>query len=174
MRTQFASPTSRHQYEIARACAKDIPEILELQQANLAANGGSLSVQFSSEWFESTMADMPIIVARHEGQLVAYLVSSSPAATRNVTLSQAKFRAYPPQPQSYNYGPICISTSERGQGLAATMFEQLRAQLPGHEAVGFIRCDNSASLRAHAKLGLKQVARFSEAGIDYVVIACKH
>jgi L-amino acid N-acyltransferase YncA len=169
-----ASAIDESEYEISTATAADVPAMLALQNANLISNGGMLSVEFSGTWFEATLAEMPIILARREGRLIAYAVSSMPAATRELALSQAKFGAYPAGPTSYNYGPICIAVSERGRGLAAQLFGALRSRLPGREAVGFIRKDNDASLRAHAKLGLEQVAEFTHNDVGYVVVACRH
>jgi hypothetical protein len=76
----------------------DIPALLELQKANLVAAGGTLSVQFSSEWIERSMAEMPIIVAERDGALVGYWVSSSRAATQHFALCEAKYHAYPARP----------------------------------------------------------------------------
>jgi L-amino acid N-acyltransferase YncA len=152
-------PGSRH----------DIPALLELQKANLVAAGGTLSVQFSSEWIERSMAEMPIIVAERDGALVGYLVSSSRAATQHFALSEAKYHAYPARPNAYNSGPLCVAASERGQGLARRLFEAMRAQLPGREAVNFIRRDNSSSRALHRKLGFREIAEFTHDGVDYVV-----
>jgi hypothetical protein len=40
----------------------------------------------------------------------------------------------------------------------------LRALLPGREGVLFIRSDNAASLQAHAKMGMRQLAAFQHDG----------
>jgi L-amino acid N-acyltransferase YncA len=148
----------------------DVPALLELQEANLIDAGGSLSVQFSSEWFKRSMADMPIIVAERGGKLVAYLVSSSRAATRHLALSEAKYHAYPAAPDAYNSGPLCVAASERGRGLAPRLFQAMRAQLPGREAVAFIRRDNASSRALHRKLGFREVAEFTHFSVDYLVV----
>lgn len=164
----------RRAYEVNAATAYGIPEIIELQRANLIVNGGMLSVDLSSAWIESTLADMPVIIARRDGRLVGYLMSSKPDSTAHVPVSQAKFAAYPAHANSYNCGPMCIATSERGHGLAAQLFDALRVRLPGREAVAFSRRDNVASRRVQEQLGFKDVAGFSLAGVDYVVAACTH
>jgi L-amino acid N-acyltransferase YncA len=162
---------SDNDYVIGRASREDITSLLDLQTANLAAVGGGLSVQFSSEWLERSMDEMPIIVATRAGALVGYLVSSSRNATRHIALSEAKYRAYPTLPDSYNSGPLCVAACERGRGLAARLFQAMRAQLPGREAVCFIRRDNLASRALHRKLGFREVAEFTHVGIDYLVAA---
>jgi predicted GNAT family acetyltransferase len=60
---------------------------------------------------------------------------------------------------------------ERGMGLAQAMFAALQRLLPGREGVLFIRRDNPASLRAHAKMGMHEVAGFLFEGNDYVVLS---
>ena len=62
--------------EIALATIDDIPGIVELQGLNLLSNGGFLSIEFSNDWFERVLFEMPIIVARRDGRIVGYLVSS--------------------------------------------------------------------------------------------------
>jgi hypothetical protein len=84
-------------------------------------------------------------------------------------LPEAKFRAYPGTPDAYNSGPLCVSRSERGRGLAELLFRAARKCLPEREGVAFIRRDNSASRAVHAKNGFREVAGFSHDGIDYLV-----
>ena len=117
-------------YVIGPASRDDIPALLELQKANLAGAGGALSVQFSSEWFERSMDEMPIMVAKRNGMLVGYLVSSSRTATRHLALSEAKYRAYPASPEAYNSGPLCVAASERGRGLAPGYFRRCEHNCP--------------------------------------------
>ena len=51
------------------------------------------------------------------------------------------------------------------------MFTALRQQLPGREGIAFIRRDNAASLRAHRRMGMREVAEFDHNGAAHVVIA---
>ena len=69
------------------------------------------------------------------------------------------------------YGRVCVAEEARGRGLAATMFAALRARLPGREGVLFIRRDNAASLRAHEKMGMREVAAFTHGGVEMAVLA---
>ena len=159
------------EYEIAPAARDDIAGILDLQEQNLRERGGTLSVRFSSDWFEAALADMPIIVARKGGQVVGYLVSSSKAAQAHVPIIQATLRAYPGAPDAYLYGPICVAESERGQDLPTALMSALSERLPGREGITFIRRDNVRSMRAHAKIGMREVAEFADGGAAVVVVA---
>jgi L-amino acid N-acyltransferase YncA len=158
-------------YEIALATREDIAGILDLQEKNLRENGGTLSVRFSREWFEAALGDLPVIVARKAGRVVGYLVSSSKAAQSHAPIIKATLAAYPGPPDAYLYGPICIAESERGRNLPAALMADLRARLPGREGITFIRRDNVASLRAHAKIGMREAAEFVHDGAAVVVVA---
>jgi L-amino acid N-acyltransferase YncA len=158
--------------EIAVATRDDVPGILDLQERNLRSNGGALSVPFSRQWFEAAaIADMPIIVARREGRVVGYVVSTPLTAQAHNPIVRAMLRAYPGSPGAYNYGPICVSESERGQGLAVAMFQALRVRLPAREGFTFIRRDNTVSVRVHTKMGMHEVAEFIQDGVVYIVVA---
>ncbi|MBV9290148.1 MAG: GNAT family N-acetyltransferase [Hyphomicrobiales bacterium] len=158
-------------YEITPATSKDIAAILDLQERNLRANGGKLSVRFSREWFEKAIFDMPIIVACNEGQVVGYVVSTPLTAQAHDPIIQAMLRAYPGSPDAYNYGPICVAENHRGQGIAVAMFEQLKARLPGREGFTFIRQDNTSSITVHTRMGMRKVAEFTQGDTAYMVVA---
>jgi L-amino acid N-acyltransferase YncA len=155
-------------YEIALATRDDIAGILDLQEQNLPEQGGVLSVRLPFEWFETALADLPLIVTRRAGRVVGYLVASSVSSQAHLPVVQAMLRVYP---GSHIYGPICIAESERGRGLAAELFAAQRVQLGGRECVTFIRHDNARSLRAHAKMGMREVAEFTHGDNVLVVVA---
>ncbi len=156
---------------IRRATPDDVDGILALQNANLPDRGGTLSAAFSADWFVDTIADMPVIVAVRDEGIVGFLVSANISPHAHVPIVQALRRAYAGTAHSYLYGPICAAAGERGRGLAARMFAALRRQLPGREGILFIRRDNAASLRAHAKMGMAEVAGFEHAGTAHAVLS---
>jgi L-amino acid N-acyltransferase YncA len=153
------------------ATPHDIPGILDLQERNLRDNGGALSVRLSPEWYEAAIADMPIIVARRDGRVVGYAVSTPIAAQAHIPIVQAMLRVYPGAPGAYIYGPICVAQSERGRGVAQAMVDALRARLPGREGFTFIRADNAVSIQVHTRMGMREVAGFDHADAEYVVVA---
>ncbi len=158
--------------EIAQARAGDIGGILDLQGRNQPERGGTLSARLPREWLEATVADMPVIVARKGGRVVGYLISASREAYAGVPVVAAMLRAYPgAASDAYVYGPVCVAEEARGLGLAGAMFAALRARLPGREGVLFIRRDNAASLRAHATMGMREVAGFAHGGAEMAVLA---
>jgi L-amino acid N-acyltransferase YncA len=158
-------------YDIGLATEGDFEGILNLQDRNQPDRGGTLSARFSRAWFEAAAAAMPVVVARREGRVVGYLVSSPVSAYADVPVVQAMLAAYSGMPGAYVYGPICIEETERGRGLAGAMFAELRAQLPGQEGVLFIRRNNAASLKAHVRMGMREVAEFTHGGTAFVVLS---
>jgi L-amino acid N-acyltransferase YncA len=158
-------------YEVGLAEQDDIDGILELQERNLPQQGGMLSTRLAGAWFEAAMSTMPVIVARRDGRGVGYLASSPLDAGAGVPVIEAMLGAYRGAPDAYVYGPICVAEAERGQGLANAMFAVLRARLPGREGILFIRRDNPASLRAHARMGMTEVAEFTHDGALHAVLS---
>ena len=157
--------------EIRLAFEADVTGILDLQRENLPDRGGALSVEFSRDWFTRAIADMPVIVARRQGSVVGFLVSSPFSAHADVPIVQVMRGAYAGPDDAYVYGPICVARSERGRGLAGRLFAALRRELPGREGVLFIRRDNPASLNAHARMGMREVAEFIHGDAVHVVLA---
>jgi L-amino acid N-acyltransferase YncA len=158
-------------FDISRAIVDDIDGILTLQDDNQPERGGMLSARLPRAWFEAALDDLPIIVARRERRVVGYLVSASRTAVTGVPVIGAMLHAYPGTADAYVYGPVCVAASERGRGLAAAMFGVLRAALPRREGVLFIRTDNAASLRAHARMGMRHVAIFEHDGSSFRALA---
>src|SRR5262249_54559411 len=146
--------------EIARATSDDIEGILNLQEQNLLGHGGLLSVRLPRTALEAALVDLPQMVARRDGRIVGYLLAGSRILRAQAPIVQAMFRAYPGSHDTYVYGPICVAEIERGHGLATALFVELCERLPGRECVAFIRSDNAPSLRAHQKMGMKDVASF--------------
>jgi L-amino acid N-acyltransferase YncA len=158
-------------YAISLATAGDIPGLLALQEENYIGNGGSLSVRLPAEWFADAMQAMPLIVARRDGKVVGYVVATSLAAQMDIPIVQAMAAAFPPPPDCYIQGPVCVAASERGKGLAGLMFASMRARMPGRAAITFIRSDNAASLRAHEKVGIRIIGEFESNGERYSALA---
>ena len=157
--------------EISTLRTGDIDGVLALQEANQAEYGGTLSARMPRAFIVAALGGMPVIVARRRGRVVGFLVSSPKHPPPEVPVMRAMLSAWPGGDDAYSYGPICVAVEERGRGLAAAMFEALRALLPGREGILFIRSDNTASLRAHAKMGMRRVAVFEHGGATMLVLA---
>lgn len=154
-----------------RADQHDLDGILTLQAANQIAQGGALSASLPRARLAAMLNDLPLIVARSGNQVTGFLLATSKTMNADLPIVQAMFAAYPGAPDAYVYGPICVSQEQRGKGLAQSMFAELRCLLPGREGVLFIRSDNQASLKAHARMGMQEVATFQFNNADFVVLS---
>jgi predicted GNAT superfamily acetyltransferase len=157
--------------DIRRAAETDLDGIMELQAANQPERGGTLSASLPRSRIAEMMHTMPLIVARCSGRIAAFLMTSTREMNADVPIIRAMLTAYPGATDAYVYGPICVSAEDRGKGLAQAMFAELQRVLPGREGILFIRRDNRASLRAHAKMGMHEVASFVFNGNDHVVLS---
>src|SRR6478735_7624423 len=100
--------------EIALATRGDIVGILDLQEQNLLGRGGLLSVRLPGAFIEAALDDLPQIVARRDGKIVAYLLAGSRSVHAQTPIIKAMFHAYSGSHDAYIYGPICVAESERG------------------------------------------------------------
>jgi GNAT superfamily N-acetyltransferase len=153
--------------EIALATRDDIVGILDLQEHG---RGGLLSVRLSGAFIEGR-APRSAADRGAPGWQDSRLSASGISVHAQTPIIKAMFRAYSGSHDAYIYGPICVAESERGHGLATALFAELRERLPERECVAFVRCDNAASLRAHLKMGMKDVASFEHDGVAHAVLA---
>ena len=161
----------RRRVDIRRATEIDLDGIIKLQAANQPERGGMLSASLPRSRIAEMMRAMPLIVARRSGRVVGFLMTSTRDMNADVPIIRAMLAAYPGATDAYVYGPVCVSAEERGKGVAQAMFAELQRLLPGREGILFIRRDNPASLRAHEKMGMHEVADFVFNGNDYVALA---
>ena len=157
-------------YEIAVAIPDDLPGIIALQDANQPDRGGILSVRFPPGWILAAIGSEAIIVARRNDNVAAYVIFGELSSQAHVPVIEAMLRAYAPSLNTYLYGPVCVAQSERGQGLAGVLFDALRSRFPGRDSITFIRRDNLTSRKAHAKMGMKEVAMFAHDGVEQLVV----
>jgi L-amino acid N-acyltransferase YncA len=159
--------------EIRVAKEKDLEGILKLQSENQSAQGGTLSGELSLDQIKEMMMDMPQIVTIVNDEVVGFLLTTSQAVhkKRTVPIVDAMFKSYSGNTESYIYGPVCVSKTQRGKGLAQLMFKELLRQEPNREGILFIRSDNEASLRAHQKMGIHKVSSFNFNNADFDVFA---
>src|SRR5262245_34577876 len=144
---------------------------MELQAANQPERGGMLSASLPRSRVAEMVRERSVIVARRSDRIVAFLMNSTREMSDDVPIVRAMLDAYPGTADAYVYGPICVKEEERGKGLAQAMFAELRRLERGREGILFIRHDNPASLRAHTRMGMHEVAGFVFGGQDYVVLA---
>ncbi|WP_248805251.1 GNAT family N-acetyltransferase [Pseudomonas sp. MWU13-2100] len=159
-------------YRINLATAADIEGIAQLLQANAPSQGGSLTGEFPLDKVrQMALGGSPVVVASRDDRVVGVLFSAAKDMHPAPPSIKAMLKAWPGTPDAYVYGPACIASTERGQGLLPRLYAQLQQHCPGREAILFIRRDNSASLRAHERLGMREVAGFTLEGDEYAVLS---
>ena len=158
-------------YDISLGRAEDIPGILVLQEANLAERGGGLSVRQTADWYQHAIHEKSIVVGRLGRRVVGYVLGTSLAAKAHVMIVQIMLRSFPPPPDCYLYGPVCVAETERGKGLAGALFQVLQTHMARRPAMTFIRADNVPSLRAHRKMGMSELGAFVTEDVSYIALS---
>lgn len=127
--------------------------------------------QWPREVIETRIANgQPIVVATdNEGRLLGALLTSEKGYGETPPV-RAMLNAWPGRADAYVYGPVCVSRDARGLGVLEALYAKLRATFPGREAILFIREDNPRSLRAHLRLGMREVARYDFDGKVFIVL----
>jgi hypothetical protein len=156
--------------ETRPAIVADASRISALLRANAAEQGGALlgdwSVSVVTEWIESES----LILVAHDGPRLAGCLFTEEKARAASPPVLAMLRAWSGGTNAYVYGPVCIDQRSRGQGVLEALYAAVVARMPGREAVLFIRRSNSPSLRAHARLGMVEVARFTLNGEEFLIL----
>ena len=155
---------------ILRAEPGDVDGILALADRNAPDRGGELSVRFERAEIAATIRALPAVVARRGREVIGFVLTSEKRGA-NPPIVQAMLQAYPGSQDAYTYGPVCVDESARGLGIAALMFAELRKLAPGREGILFIKASNQPSLRAHRKMGMREVAEYTFEGTRLIVFA---
>ncbi|MBR0896350.1 N-acetyltransferase [Bradyrhizobium tropiciagri] len=154
------------------ATASDADAISALLEANSGERGGMLLGQWPREAIEAHIArGHPIVIAADEqGSLLGALLTSE-RGFDDAPPVQAMLKAWPGGPDAYVYGPVCVSQDARGLGVLEALYAKLQATFPGRDAILFIREDNPRSLKAHLRLGMREVARYEFGGKIFIVLS---
>jgi predicted N-acetyltransferase YhbS len=158
---------------IGLATPEDIQAILAVQEENQPEHGGLLSVRMSKEWFENALSENSIIVARDQGLAIGYIVSTSIAAQAHIPIVATMLRACPSK-DAYIHGPVCVASSHRNRGLAKALFREQCKHRHAQKALTFIRQDNEISRRAHASMGMREIAEFDHNKVRYIALEFKN
>jgi hypothetical protein len=156
--------------ETRSAVVADASRISALLCANAAERGGALlgdwSVGVVTGWIENGSL---VIVADDGPRLAGVLFTEEKACAVSPPVI-AMLRAWGGGSTAYVYGPVCIDPRSRGQGVLEALYAAVVARMPGREAVLFIRRSNARSLRAHARLGMTEVAWFTFDDEEFLVL----
>jgi hypothetical protein len=148
----------------------------EAISALLMGNTGDRGGMLLGEWPVDAIATrilqrQPIIVATDADNNLLGALLTSEQGYADTPPVLAMLKAWPGRPDAYVYGPVCVSKEARGLGVLEALYVELRTTLPGREAILFIRADNPRSLKAHLRLGMREVARYDFKGEPFVVLS---
>jgi L-amino acid N-acyltransferase YncA len=156
--------------EIRQAKIEDAARVSSLLMANSSERGGALygdwSIGVVTKWISSGAS---LAIAIDGSKLLGVLFTSEKAQASGAPV-MAMLRSWPGTADAYVYGPVCIDEAARGQGVLEKLFAYVAARLPGREPILFIKANNTRSLQAHARLGLRQVANFELGGEAFIVL----
>jgi hypothetical protein len=176
--------------QIRAALASDIDGILTLQAQNLYTNlteaeraNGFVTTPFLSEQIEVLLRQNGAFVAIKEGSVLGYAFAGSwdyfsqwPIFPYMVSrFPQLKFQGVAINMENtFQYGPVCIDQTLRGQGILPKLFETMRLSFASRYPIGmtFINQRNPRSLSAHTrKLNLEIIDAFEFEGGSFYGLA---
>ena len=156
---------------IRPATLDDAERISALLMANAADRGGALYGDWSVGVVGDCIAAGDLIIVAIDGAHLLGVLFTSEKARASAPPVLAMLAAWPGSADAYVYGPVCIDQAARGKGVLEALHADLVTRRPGREAVLFIKANNPRSLRAHARLGMVQVASFTLDGEVFAVLS---
>ena len=157
--------------ETRAATIEDAEPISALLTANAPGRGGALHGEWPigvvTKWIEGGA----LVVVAIDGPKLAGVLFTSEKAQASAPPVVAMLKAWPGSADAYVYGPVCVDQAARGLGVLEAMYGHAVASLPGREAVLFINAGNTRSLKAHARLGMVQVASFTLGEQAFIVLS---
>ena len=153
------------------ATRDDVERISALLMANAADRGGMLVGDWSVGVVRDCIAAGQLIIVARDGPHLLGVLFTSEKVRASAPPVLAMLTAWPGSVDAYVYGPVCIDQAARGRGVLEALYAELVARQPGREAILFIKADNARSLRAHARLGMVPVARFTLGGEVFIVLS---
>ena len=160
--------------ETRPATIEDAEPVSALLTANAPGRGGALHGEWPigvvTKWIESGA----LVVVAMDGPKLAGVLFTSEKAQASAPPVVAMLKAWPGSADAYVYGPVCVDQAARGLGVLEAMYAHALACLPGREAVLFINAGNTRSLKAHARLGMVQVANFTLGEQAFIVLSSRN
>ena len=168
----------------------DLDGILELQRENHrarvtteeGARNGFVTVEHTRAILEQMHRQGPSLVARRGERVVGYALTMTlgcrpllavlePMFAR---LEQLEYRGRALNAwEFYVMGQVCVAAAERGKGVFDELYQGHRDHFSDRYQllVTEISARNGRSLRAHARVGFGEVARYRDETDDWVIVA---
>lgn len=191
---------SKKMPQTRQAKSSDTPGILALQNRNLLSNlseaeqkNGFVTTAFAVAQIEALMADGGVFVAVESSAddrsetVIGYVFAGSWAYFAQWPIFPFMLARLPAldlggrlpfnvinEPNSFQYGPVCVDAAYRGQGVFPRLFETMRLGMCERFPIGvtFINRLNPHSYHAHTKkLGMTVIDEFEFNGRPYYGLA---
>jgi L-amino acid N-acyltransferase YncA len=157
----------------------DLEGILDLQKANLSSSltpteiesQGFVTVHHSYEQLEKLNGIEKHVIAKHDDRVIGYLLAMTQKSKHDIPVLVPMFNAFDAifykekKIAEYNYivvGQVCVERNYRGQGILDDCYDVYKKMYKEKYdfAITEIAATNLRSLRAHARIGFKQIYSF--------------
>jgi ribosomal protein S18 acetylase RimI-like enzyme len=160
---------------------RELEEILALQRRNLPRNldprtiadQGFVTVEHTLAALRRMHQLEPSIVARAGGSLAGYALVMPVACRAFVPVLEPMFqRLEKLAKRFYVMGQICVDEPWRGRGVFDALYQGHREHLRGayELVVTEVAVRNPRSLRAHQRVGFREIERYRDATDEWVVL----
>lgn len=169
---------------------QDLLGIIDLQKANLPVNitteekqlQGFVTVVHALEDLQKLHRIAPHIIARSGEQVVGYVLAMTAASARDIPVLVPMFElfgqiTYHGKPVAdYRYmvvGQVCVDKHFRGRGVFDRCYQTYCERFaPDYDfAITEIDVENTRSLKAHARLGFKEIHRYQAPnGVNWSIV----
>jgi predicted GNAT superfamily acetyltransferase len=159
-------------FEVGILQDSEIAELLDLERANLAVNLDAQTIEsqgfvtfiYAPEAIKKMMQAAPQIVARADGQIIGYaLTTTLGAALENELMRPLAELAQTLDPLStkpfYFMGQVCVRAGYRGIGVFDALYQEHKDvfKYQYKAVVTEIASDNKRSLAAHKRVGFQTI-----------------
>jgi len=170
-------------FEVGRVRdVRDLEQILDLQQRNLsrsldsrtAAEQGFVTVEHSLDLLRRMHELEPSIVARSGASLAGYALVMPVACRSFIPVLGPMFqRLEGLKRRFYVMGQICVDQTWRGRGVFDALYRAHRDHLRTRYdlVVTEVSVRNTRSLRAHERVGFRELQRYRDSTDDWVIVA---
>ncbi|PRY90498.1 GNAT family N-acetyltransferase [Mongoliibacter ruber] len=157
---------------------EELKGILELQKANHAASLSSIADGFVT--VKHRLVDLkkmneiaPHIIVKDGSKVVAYILAMTPESKEDIPVLKPMFEQFNQilynghKVSDYEYvviGQVCVDIDYRGKGLLdmAYAFYRKTHEINFQFAITEIATRNQRSLRAHQRIGFKEIHQFTD------------
>lgn len=168
----------------------DLQQILDLQQLNLPKNiskqeakeQGFVTVHHDFETLEAMNNKYPHIIAKSQGQVIAYALVMLPEFRNKIPVLKPMFKKIDGLTYQNNLlkdtpyfvmGQVCVDKDYRGKGIFSGLYQQMKKEMNLHFTylITEIATRNTRSMRAHEKVGFETIHIFKDDTEEWAIVA---